>query len=200
MVILGITGGIGSGKSYVSSLLREQLNVPVYDCDTEAKRLICEDENIRQKLTELVGAQIYLNGKLQKSVLADYLFASQQHAQKVNAIVHPVVKDDFCKWAELQSAEVISMESAILYESGFDTAVNKVLYINAPTELRIQRAMKRDGCTRRQVEARISLQQSESQLKKADFVIDNGVEGKEFLLKELQKVLEKITANEAERL
>ena len=200
MVILGITGGIGSGKSYVSSLLREQLNVPVYDCDTEAKRLICEDDNIRQKLTELVGAQIYLNGKLQKHVLADYLFASQQHAQKVNAIVHPVVKDDFCKWAKLQSAEVISMESAILYESGFDTAVNKVLYINAPTELRIQRTMKRDGCMRRQVEARINLQQSEAQLKKADFVIDNGVEGKEFLLKELQKVLEKITANEAERL
>ncbi len=198
MVILGITGGIGSGKSYISSLLHKQMNVPVYDCDTEAKRLICEDDTIRQKLTELAGASVYRNGELQKNVLADYLFASQQHVQQVNAIVHPAVRKDIGKWVKQQDSPVVAVESAILYESGFDTLVDKVLFVNAPLELRIQRSMKRDGSTREQVEARIGMQQSEQQQKKADFVIDNGTEGKKDLLDALQGVLKKITVNQTE--
>ncbi len=198
MVILGITGGIGSGKSYISSLLHKQMNVPVYDCDTEAKRLICEDDTIRQKLTELVGASVYRNGELQKNVLADYLFSSQQHVQQVNAIVHPAVRKDIGKWVKQQDSPVVAVESAILYESGFDTLVDKVLFVNAPLELRIQRSMKRDGSTREQVEARIGMQQSEQQQKKADFVIDNGTEGKKDLLDALQGVLKKITVNQTE--
>ena len=198
MVILGITGGIGSGKSYISSLLHKQMNVPVYDCDTEAKRLICEDDTIRQKLTELAGASVYRNGELQKNVLADYLFASQQHVQQVNAIVHPAVRKDIGKWVKQQDSPVVAVESAILYESGFDTLVDKVLFVNAPLELRIQRSMKRDGSTREQVEARIGMQQSEQQQKKADFVIDNGTEGKKGLLDALQGMLKKITVNQTE--
>lgn len=198
MVILGITGGIGSGKSYISSLLHKQMNVPVYDCDTEAKRLICEDDTIRQKLTELAGASVYRNGELQKNVLADYLFASQQHVQQVNAIVHPAVRKDIGKWVKQQDSPVVAVESAILYESGFDTLVDKVLFVKAPLELRIQRSMKRDGSTREQVEARIGMQQSEQQQKKADFVIDNGTEGKKDLLDVLQGVLKKITVNQTE--
>jgi len=198
MLVLGITGGIGSGKSYISSLLREQMNVPVYDCDAEAKRLICEEEGIRKELTELVGAPIYKEGKLQKKVLADYMFANQQHIQKVNAIVHPAVRKDIGKWMKQQDSEVVAVESAILYESGFDTLVDKVLFVNAPLELRIQRAMKRDGSTREQIEARIGMQQSEQQLEKADYVIDNGTVGKKELLDALQWVLKKITVNQAE--
>ena len=198
MVILGITGGIGSGKSYISSLLRKQMNVPVYDCDTEAKRLICEDDTIRQKLTELAGASVYRNGELQKNVLADYLFSSQQHVQQVNAIVHPAVRKDIGKWVKQQDSPVVAVESAILYESGFDTLVDKVLFVKAPLELRIQRSMKRDGSTREQVEARIGMQQSEQQQKKADFVIDNGTEGKKGLLDALQGMLKKITVNQTE--
>jgi dephospho-CoA kinase len=198
MVILGITGGIGSGKSYISSLLHKQMNVPVYDCDTEAKRLICEDDTIRQKLTELAGASVYRNGELQKNVLADYLFASQQHVQQVNAIVHPAVRKDIGKWVKQQDSPVVAVESAILYESGFDTLVDKVLFVKAPLELRIQRSMKRDGSTREQVEARIGMQQSEQQQKKADFVIDNGTEGKKDLLDALQGMLKKITVNQTE--
>lgn len=195
MVILGITGGIGSGKSYISSLLRERLNVPVYDCDTEAKRLIAEEKDVRQKLTELVGADIYKEGVLQKSILADYLFANQQNAQKVNDIVHPAVRKDICKWAKQQAAEVAAIESAILYESGFDAIVDKVLFIDAPLELRIQRAMKRDGSTRQQIEARINMQQAEEQREKADYVINNGDEEKDALQTSLQQILRKITAN-----
>ena len=181
MVILGITGGIGSGKSYISSLLHKQMNVPVYDCDTEAKRLICEDDTIRQKLTELAGASVYKNGELQKKVLADYLFSSQQHVQQVNAIVHPAVRKDIGKWVKQQDSPVVAVESAILYESGFDTLVDKVLFVKSE-----------------QVEARIGMQQSEQQQKKADFVIDNGTEGKKGLLDALQGMLKKITVNQTE--
>ena len=195
MVKLGITGGIGSGKSFISSLLLDQLNIPVYDCDTAAKRLICEDGYVRLKLAALVGAHIYKEGQLQKSVLADYLFASQQHAQQVNAIVHPAVKDDFLKRAKRQTTEVMAMESAILYESGFESVVDKVLFVNAPLGVRINRAMKRDGSTRQQVEARINMQHTEEYLKKADYIIENGEEAvKDSLLKSLQNILEEITA------
>lgn len=189
MVKLGITGGIGSGKSYISSLLREHLNVPVYDCDSEAKRLIGEDESIQQRLTELVGVHVYKEGKLQKSVLADYLFSDPHHAQKVNAIVHPVVKEDFMKWAKLQQVEVIAVESAILYESGLDATVDKVIFVDAPKELRIQRVMQRDGSNRQQVEARIKMQRAEEQRQKADYIIKNEGTRQDSLLEALQNIL-----------
>lgn len=144
----------------------------------------------------MVGVNVYKDGELQKNVLASYLFANQQHAQKVNAIVHPVVKDDFCKWVKQQDAEIVAIESAILYESGFDKVVDQVLFVNAPMELRIQRAMQRDGSTRKQVEARIKMQQSEAQQEKADYVIDNTTEGKTILQKELRKIFDMITVIE----
>lgn len=192
MVVLGITGGIGSGKSYISFLLREQMNVPVYDCDAEAKRLICEDENIRQELTKLVGAHIYKGGKLQKKVLADYLFATPRHAQEINAIVHPAVREDFHTWLTLQHADIVAIESAILYESGFSADVDKVLFVNATKDLRIQRVMLRDGSTRQQVEARMNMQKAEELCQKADYVIENEGAEQESLLATLQEILKDI--------
>jgi len=192
MIVLGITGGIGSGKSYISSLLREKMNVSVYDCDAEAKRLICEDYTVRQKLSELVGVNIYEDGKLQKQMLADFLFASQENAQMMNSVVHPAVKKDFQQWVRQQHDEVVAMESAILYESGFDGTVDKVLFVSAPLELRIQRVMHRDGCTRQQVEARINMQQSEAQRGKADYVIENDDAKQEVLLASLQEIIKNI--------
>lgn len=192
MIVLGITGGIGSGKSYISSLLREKMNVSVYDCDAEAKRLICEDYTVRQKLSELVGVNIYEDGKLQKQMLADFLFASQENAQMMNSVVHPAVKKDFLQWVRQQHDEVVVMESAILYESGFDGTVDKVLFVSAPLELRIQRVMHRDGCTRQQVEARINMQQSEAQRGKADYVIENDDAKQEVLLASLQEIIKNI--------
>lgn len=192
MIVLGITGGIGSGKSYISSLLREKMDVSVYDCDAEAKRLICEDYTVRQKLSELVGVNIYEDGKLQKQMLADFLFASQENAQMMNSVVHPAVKKDFQQWVRQQHDEVVAMESAILYESGFDGTVDKVLFVSAPLELRIQRVMHRDGCTRQQVEARINMQQSEAQRGKADYVIENDDAKQEVLLASLQEIIKNI--------
>jgi len=188
-LVLGITGGIGSGKSYISSLLREQLSVPVYDCDTEAKRLMAEDKSIQQQLMNLVGAHVYKAGKLQKDVLADYLFANQQNASQVNAIVHPAVKDDFRRWTALQKADLVAIESAILYESGFVSLADKVLYVDASKELRIQRVMQRDGSTRQQVEARMNMQKAEEQRQKADFIIENEGAQQETLLAALKNIL-----------
>ena len=188
-LVLGITGGIGSGKSYISSLLREQLSVPVYDCDTEAKRLMAEDKSIQQQLMNLVGAHVYKAGKLQKDVLADYLFANQQNASQVNAIVHPAIKDDFRRWTALQKADLVAIESAILYESGFVSLADKVLYVDASKELRIQRVMQRDGSTRQQVEARMNMQKAEEQRQKADFIIENEGAQQEILLAALKNIL-----------
>ena len=188
-LVLGITGGIGSGKSYISSLLREQLSVPVYDCDTEAKRLMAEDKSIQQQLMNLVGAHVYKAGKWQKDVLADYLFANQQNASQVNAIVHPAVKDDFRRWTALQKADLVAIESAILYESGFVSLADKVLYVDASKELRIQRVMQRDGSTRQQVEARMNMQKAEEQRQKADFIIENEGAQQEILLAALKNIL-----------
>ncbi|MCR5535402.1 MAG: dephospho-CoA kinase [Bacteroidaceae bacterium] len=188
-LVLGITGGIGSGKSYISSLLCEQLSVPVYDCDTEAKRLMAEDKSIQQQLMNLVGAHVYKAGKLQKDVLADYLFANQQNASQVNAIVHPAVKDDFRRWTALQKADLVAIESAILYESGFVSLADKVLYVDASKELRIQRVMQRDGSTRQQVEVRMNMQKAEEQRQKADFIIENEGAQQETLLAALKNIL-----------
>lgn len=174
MIRLGITGGIGSGKSYVSQLLSSQFGIPVYDCDREAKRLTATDSGIREALQELVGKDVYTeDGALDKTVLAQYLFASADHATLVNAIIHPVVRMDFRSWCQQQQSEVVAMESAILYESGFDSEVDKVLLVDAPLETRIQRAMRRDGSSREQVVSRIALQDGSLAREKAEFLLQN---------------------------
>ncbi len=160
---LGITGGIGSGKSFVCSVLREEFRMPVYDCDAEAKRLIGAMPEIRERLTELVGNDVYKpDGTLDKTVLATYLFSSSDNASRVNAIVHPYVRNDFREWYGRQREEVVCMESAILCESGFDSEVDEVVFIDADKETRILRAMRRSGATREEVEARMARQDTRS--------------------------------------
>lgn len=156
-VIIGITGGIGSGKSYVASLLRK-LGVPVYDCDTRAKQLNNTDEGIRKALLSLVGESVYDEGGLVKPVLAKFLFSSKENAEKVNGIVHPVVRRDFQEWVQEQDKPIVAMESAILYESGFQALVHHVLMVDASVETRIARAMQRDQASREMVESRIRMQ------------------------------------------
>lgn len=196
MIKIGITGGMGSGKSYISALLRDHLGVPVYDCDTEAKRLICEDGSVKQKLIALAGPDIFREGTLQKRLLADFIFTSPLHVRQVNGIVHPAVREDFRKWVGRQTAAVVAMESAILYESGLDTEVDDVLYVDAPEELRIRRAMRRDGSNRMQTESRIRMQQSEAQKQKARYVIDNTDATPESLLESLQQILQRIATEQ----
>ena len=192
MISIAITGGIGSGKSYVSNLLEER-DIPIYNADNESKRLTVSDEEIRKGLVALVGEQVYFDdGTLNKSLLAAYLFASSEHATKVNAIIHPRVKADFRRWLEEhEDYEIVGLESAILYESGFDDVVDAVVAVYAPESLRLERAMKRDGATEAQIRARMSAQMNEEEKRdKADFVVLN--DGSACLQKQLDALIYQI--------
>lgn len=173
-VRLGITGGIGSGKSYVARMLESQWGVPVYDCDREAKRITAQSPAIRQALVSLVGDHLVQDGVMQKAVLAAYLFASPSHAASVNAIIHPAVRLDFLRWASSHAASpVVAIESAILCESGFHTLVDSIMLVDAPVEVRLARAMSRDGATREQVLARMARQDSAQARRLARFIVEN---------------------------
>ena len=171
---IGVTGGIGSGKSYVCRLLAQRWQLPVYDCDSAAKMLMVSSPHIRQQLQELVGDDVYdAGGQLNKGVMSRYLFADAAHVKAVNAIVHPAVKDNFELWASQQTGDVV-MESAILVEAGFAKAVDCLVVVEAPLALRIQRAMARDGANEEQVRARVRHQMTAEQLRAyADIVVVN---------------------------
>ncbi len=196
MVKIGITGGIGSGKSYVSRLLTEHYGIPVYNTDSEAKRLMLSDEGIRRRLTALLGKEVYKSdGTLNKPLLANYLFADSCHAGQINAIVHPQVKVDFLKWADRQTGcEVVALESAILFESGFDNIVDKVVMVYAPVELRIRRVMLRDSTTEEKIRQRIVAQMDDkAKQDRSDFIIFNdGSRPLNLQLDDLQETLEKM--------
>lgn len=189
-VRLGITGGIGSGKSYVAQMLQARWDVPVYDCDSEAKRLTAESDDIRTALTQLVGDHLWQQGQMQKSVLAAYLFASPEHAAQVNAIIHPTVRRDFLRWADVHSRfPVVAIESAILCESGFHTLVDSILLVDAPLEVRLQRAMLRDGASRQQVMARMARQDSAQARQLARFTVTNDGGGDQLLQACLESIV-----------
>lgn len=194
MVRIGITGGIGSGKSYVSQLLKER-GIPVYDSDREAKRLMCTDETIREGLVELLGKEVYLpDGGLNKSMVAHYLFAKADNAIRINALVHPVVEADFRHWVckHVEKA-VVALESAILFESGFDDVVDFVVMVYAPVEVRMHRVLERDTTTKEQVRRRMAAQ-LDDRIKciRSDYVIVNdGIRALPPQLDNLQKTLEK---------
>lgn len=171
---IGITGGIGSGKSVVSRLL-EVMGIPVYIADVEAKYLTNTDPCIRKELSALLGNDVYKDGALNKPLLASYLFGHLDHAARVNGIIHPRVKEDFRRWVEERNnLPWVGMESAILIESGFASEVDVVVMVYASLEIRIQRAIHRDSTTRELVMKRIQSQMSdEEKREQACFVIVN---------------------------
>ncbi len=174
MIRLGITGGIGSGKTYVARLLADNYHVPVYDSDSRARSLMLEPQ-LRRQVEELVGPEAYLaDGTLNRSAVAAYLFADAAHAAAIDAVVHPAVKADFRQWAQSQDAPVVVLESAILVEAGFMDVTDRLIVVEAPQQLRIRRAMARDGASRQQVLARINRQASDEERRaQADLVVTN---------------------------
>lgn len=172
---IGITGGIGSGKSVVSRLL-EMMGIPVYVSDAEAKRITSTDEAIRRELIALAGPAVFEGGELNRALLASYMFGHPERVKAVNAIIHPRVKEDFRRWASRFGADqpVVGMESAILIESGFREEVDFLVMVYAPLEVRVERAVKRDGSSAESVMKRIGAQMSdEAKRSQADFVIVN---------------------------
>lgn len=191
MIKIAITGGIGSGKSYVSHLL-EDMNIPVYNADNEAKRLTVSDAGIRSALIALLGEEVYKNGVLNKPLLASYLFSDPVHIKRINSIIHPRVREDFAEWAkQRKDCEVVGMESAILYEAGFENTVDSVLMVYAPVDLRVERAMYRDGASEEQVRARIAAQMDdEEKRRRADFTVVN--DGIRALVPQLTEIIEQL--------
>lgn len=172
---VGITGGMGAGKSHVCKWLRGQ-GFPVFDCDSQARRLMQENATLRAGLVRLLGSEIFdAAGRLNKPVMAAYLFADSAHASLVNGLVHPFVRDAFLQWASLQRAEVVFMECAILRQSHFDAFVDKVVRVTAPLEIRVSRVAKRDGLERTDICRRMRSQmEAEEEIARSDdFVIQN---------------------------
>ena len=160
MYKVGITGGIGSGKSSVCALFAAY-GVPVYDCDAEAKRLMEQSAELRDAWCGAFGAECDDESGLNRAYLAAKVFGNEE---RLNAIVHPAVKADFAAWAECQRAPYVIMESAILFESKFDDAVDTSLTVMAPLEERIRRTMERDGVDRECVIRRIGHQLGDDEL------------------------------------
>jgi len=173
---IGITGGIGSGKSFVCRKISEK-GFPVYDCDAEAKKLMCSHPAIRQELIALLGESVYAHEGdvwlLNKPLVANYLFAQPEHAEKINQIVHPRVREHFQHWAQQQTASLCFMESAILFQSHFETEVDEVVWVQSPTRLRLQRTMERDHSTREKVLARMRSQHIDKQMLQGCHIIYN---------------------------
>lgn len=191
---IGITGGIGSGKSVVSRLL-ETMGVPVYISDVESKHLTVSDVQIRRELIALLGEEVYVGGELNKTLLASYIFGNPEHIRRVNGIIHPRVRDDFHRWVEGHVAyPIVGMESAILIEAGFAGEVDAVVMVYAPEEIRITRAMQRDAAPRELVERRICSQMSDEEKRsKANFVIVN--DGETPLIPQVLEVITSLSKN-----
>lgn len=183
---IAITGGIGSGKSYVCGLLKER-GINVYDCDAAAKRIMATDSAVQQQLDKAVGMPVFIDGILQKPILAKFILASEDNKQLVNDIVHPAVAADF------MASGLSWLESAILFEACFDKRINfdAVVCVTAPVETRIQRIMSRDLISRQQAKQWIDRQISQDEVaQRSDFVIVN--DGLHDIGQQLDDILHKI--------
>lgn len=173
MYKVGITGGIGAGKSTVCDLLRER-GVAVYDSDSRAKQLMSEDVMLRAELIEAFGDAVYGASGLDRAYLAKSVFGNDEALRKLNAIVHPAVMRDFAEWAEVQEGDYVVLESAILFEAGLADRVDSVVAVMAPESLRLERAMARDGASRDEILRRIRSQMSDDErMERAKYAVVN---------------------------
>ena len=175
--IIGITGGIGSGKSTVSKFI-EELGFPVYDSDFWAKELVNVDENLKSRIIELLGEESYdENGKYNRKFVAEKVFDHQELLLKLNQIIHPAVKIHFENWVNAQNAEFVFKETALLFELKLNESCYQSILVTADENIRIKRVMNRDGRTYREVKEIIDKQMPEvDKVKLADFVIQNNTD------------------------
>ncbi|WP_456312650.1 dephospho-CoA kinase [Pseudomonas shirazensis] len=171
--IIGLTGGIGSGKTTIANYFNE-LGVPVYIADDGAKKIM-QSENIIEEIKTVFGETIFENNILNRSKLAEIVFNDKDKLTQLNAIVHPAVKEDFEVWLlQHKNHEYIIYEAAILFESGRYKECDFVITVTAPVEIRIERVLKRDNTTREQVLSRMQMQwNDENRISRSNFVINN---------------------------
>lgn len=174
MLKIGITGGIGSGKSTVCKVF-EQLGIPVFYADSAAKEVMVNDNQLVESIVNIFGIDAYLaDGNLNRSHLANIVFNDESQLAKLNALVHPAVFRAFSKWLSVQNSHYVLKEAALLFESGSYKQCDKTILVSSPLDLRISRVMLRDGSSREQVQARIDKQFSDvEKMKLADYFIVN---------------------------
>lgn len=187
---IGLTGGIGSGKSVVSKLLTTY-EIAVYDSDTRAKSLMETDDKIIHSITQVFGKEAYINGKLNRRFMAEEVFASSSKLLQINSIVHSAVIDDFSRWAELQAAHILVFESAIIFKNGLEKYFDKIIAVVAPQKLRIERVKMRSGLSRKEILNRIKNQTSSKTLRqRADYVIIN--DDQTAIIPQVERILKSI--------
>ena len=194
MIIVGLTGGIGSGKTTVANQFSE-LGIPVYIADDEAKSLMRRSKIIRKKLIKLFGDDAYIGNELNKPFLASIIFNNKTYLQKMNALVHPKVARHFDKWVMKQDAPYVIKEVAILFENGGHKACDFVITVTAPIEIRIERLLERDKTSKEKIEDIMKNQWTdEEKVKYSHFVIENiEIENtKNQVLKIHKKILKKL--------
>ncbi len=173
MMIVGLTGGIGSGKTTVSEVFRE-LGIPVYDSDLEAKQLMVSSQKVKKSIIALLGKKAYHGKKLDKTYISNKIFTNETLLKKLNAIVHPAVKKDFLAWMKKQDSPYVIQETALIFENKSQDFYDKVILVTAPRDLRVNRVMKRDGSFKQDVLARIENQLDDSnKISLSDYVIEN---------------------------
>jgi len=173
MIVIGLTGGIGSGKTTVAKLFLE-MGIPVYFADDEAKKLMQTSETLKSKIRTTFGDKSYLNNTLNRTYLAKLVFTDKHNLERLNKLVHPAVKKHFSKWKAQQKSEYIIYENAILFESNSDKECDYIITVIVDDETRIKRVMKRDNVTRQDVLNRINNQlKTKEKVALSDAVIQN---------------------------
>ena len=174
MTTVGLTGGIGSGKTTIANLFASQFAIPIYIADTKAKELIAQDNRLQQEIKALLGEEAFVEGKYNTAFVASIVFSTPEKLQALNQLIHPYVQQDFVRWREGQHSPYVIKESAILFESGFYKDCDYIITVTAPLEERIRRVMLRDKIDRKTVEKRIKNQwNDENRIKLSTFVVDN---------------------------
>lgn len=190
---IGITGGIGAGKSHVAKII-QAMGYPVYNSDERAKELTAVNSDIKKGLIDLFGDSIYEKGKLNKTALAKIIFSNESNREKVNSLIHPIVRADFDQWATEQRSELVFNESALLFETGSYKNFAAIILVHAPKDIRIERIMKRDKCTRDEVIKRMNAQLADEEKKlRTKFQISN--DGKSPLLMQVENVILEILSS-----
>ena len=173
MLRIGLTGGIGSGKSTVARIF-SVLGIPVYDSDTASKRLMAEDEMLKDKIIQSFGKESYINGRLNRKYLSEQVFSDPEKTDLLNSIVHPATIKDAEGWMKKQNSPYLIKEAALIFESGSNRFLDKVIGVSSPLSLRMERTIKRSNITAEQVKARINLQMDEEEkMALCDYIIVN---------------------------
>lgn len=191
MLKIGLTGGIGSGKTTIARVFAH-LGYPVYIADLQASRLMNTDPQLREELSAAFGNDIYTStGVIDKQKLASLIFNNRNALRQINGIVHPRVVTDFNRWGEEQAGEFIFFESAILFEAGLENTVDYIICVTASPETRIKRVMKRDHTTEEKVRERIANQMhDEEKCRRSDFTIRT--DGAVLVLEQIETLVEKL--------